>query len=219
MPKKTSVVVAENQALTRKGYVKLLQEVDHLEVAGEAENGKELIKLLENKPADLVLLDLEMPVMNGREALRIIKSRFPYIKVIILSFHTEETMIVECIKLGACSFICKDSSYEVFIESIRQVNEEGYYYNKNISKALANELSGKSEGDSMLDYKLTERETEIVMLICEGKTNKEIAGQLNIVVKTVDFHKANIYRKTKTYTSAGLYNYALKSRLISKQDG
>lgn len=217
MPKKTRTIVAENHTISRKGYIALLKDFDDITVVGEAANGKELVTLLDSVEADLIFLDIEMPVMSGKEALKIIREKHPKIKIIMLSFHTEEALMVECIKLGACAFLSKESPYEVFVETLRAVGEEGVYYNKTISKALVNELMKKSGGSSV-DERLTERETQIIVLVCEGKTNKEIAGRLNIVVKTVDFHKANIYKKTHTYTPAGLYNFARKSNLITDKE-
>jgi DNA-binding NarL/FixJ family response regulator len=217
MPRETKFIVAENHTISRKGYISLLKECRNFKVVGEAANGKDLIDILNSVKADVILLDIEMPIMSGREALKVIKERFPEVKVIILSFHTEESVIVECISNGASAFIPKESTYETFIETINLVIEEGYCYNRSISKALVNELSRKNGGSSP-NPKLTERETEIIVLICEGKTNKEIARRLNIVVKTVDFHKSNIYKKTRTYTTAGLYNFAIKSNLIADQE-
>lgn len=211
------IIVAENHTLTRKGYVSLLNDLGYVSILGEAAHGKELLKLLESLEPDIVLLDIEMPVMNGKDALKAIKQNFPHLKVIMLSFHTEETLMIEYIKLGASAFLTKDSSVEIFEDTIKLVHAEGFCYSKSISKALVNELTGKNGGASV-ENKLTDRETQIVILVCEGKTNKEIARRLNIVVKTVDFHKANIYKKTNTYTAAGLYNFALKKNLISEQE-
>ena len=211
------IIVAENHTLTRKGYVSLLNDLGYITIIGEASNGKELLTLLASSEPDIVLLDIEMPVMNGKDALKAMKQDFPQVKVIMVSFHTEETLMIEYIKLGASAFLTKDSSVEMFEETIKLVQDEGFCYSKSISKALVNELTGKNGGASV-ENKLTDRETQIVILVCEGKTNKEIAKRLNIVVKTVDFHKANIYKKTNTYTAAGLYNFALKKNLISEQE-
>jgi two-component system, NarL family, nitrate/nitrite response regulator NarL len=213
----TKIIVAENHMLTRKAYMSLLKDLGYTSVVGEAANGKELLELLDATTPDIILLDIEMPVMNGKDALKAIKQRFPELKVIMLSFHTEETLMIEYIKLGASAFLTKDCSPEILEETIKLVRNEGFCYSKSISKALVNELTGKNGGASV-ENKLTQRETQIVILVCEGKTNKEIARRLNIVVKTVDFHKANIYKKTNTYTDAGLYNFALKKNLISEQE-
>jgi two-component system nitrate/nitrite response regulator NarL len=213
----TKIIVAENHMLTRKAYMSLLKDLGYTSVVGEAANGKELLELLDATTPDIILLDIEMPVMNGKDALKAIKQRFPELKVIMLSFHTEETLMIEYIKLGASAFLTKDCSPEILEETIKLVRNEGFCYSKSISKALVNELTGKNGGASV-ENKLTQRETQIVILVCEGKTNKEIARRLNIVVKTVDFHKANIYKKTNTYTAAGLYNFALKKNLISEQE-
>jgi len=206
-------VVTENHTLTRKGYVSLLKEIPFVSVVGEAENGKELLKLLNKVQADIVLLDIEMPVMNGRETLKALKADFPSLKVIMLTFHNDEDTIVECIKLGACAFVSKECSFEEFVEVLSTVAKDGFYHHKVVSKALLKELSKKDPHDGVL---LSDREKEIVVLACQGKSNKEIASILNIVVKTVDYHKANIYKKTNTHSTATLYNYALKKKLIAE---
>ena len=218
MSKKTRIAIAENHTLTRKGYVSLLNGHGNMQVIAEAANNKELIKILEKSQPDIVLLDLEMPVMDGKEALKVIKVRFPAIKVIILSFHRQEHVIVEVIKLGANAYIVKDSSYEDFISTILTVKKEGFFYPNAISKVLVGELTRKN-GSVETDKKLTERETEILILTCDGKTMKEMALQLKLSVKTVDFHKGNIYKKLGVITMNGLYNYAIKHKLIVEREG
>jgi DNA-binding NarL/FixJ family response regulator len=204
MPKKTRIVIAENHTLTRKGYISLLNEHGNMQVIGEAANGKELIKILEKSQPDIVLLDLEMPVMNGKDALKVIKTRFQNVKVIVLSFHAQEHVIVEVIKLGANAYIIKDSSYEDFIDTILTVKRDGFFYPNTISKALVGELTRKT-GSIETDKKLTERETEILILTCDGRTMKEMALQLSVSIKTIDFHKGNIYKKLGVTTVSGLY--------------
>jgi len=214
MSQPVKVIVAENHKLTRKGYIALLKDIPKIEVVGEADNGKELIKLLGKIKTDLVLLDIEMPVMNGKEALKAIRSLYPEIKVIMVTFHNDEATMIDYVKCGANAFISKDSSFEAFVEAVETVLEEGFYYTKNVSKALLKEITKKETAE----IELTEREKEIIILACEGQTNKQIASRLNIVVKTVDFHKSNIYKKTKTNTLRGLYSFALKHNLVSEKE-
>lgn len=214
MPQRTKVIVTENHILTRKGYVALLKEIPGIEVIGEADNGKDLLKLLTKLKPDLILLDIEMPVMNGKEVLRVVKKNWPEVKVIMVTFHNDEPTMIEYIKLGANAFVSKDSSYEGFVEAVQTVINDGFYYTNTISKALLKELTKKVP----LVVELTEREKEIIVLSCEGMSNKEIASRLNIVVKTVDFHKSNIYKKTKTSSVRSLYNFALKHNLISEKE-
>ncbi len=211
MYSKTKVAIAENHRLTRKGYISLLKEFPDLEVVAEADNGSDLIKLLPKTSPHLIFLDIEMPVLNGKETLRQIRLSYPEIKVIMISYHKDEATMIEFFKLGANAFVSKDSSFEHFADVIKEVIEEGYYHNKSISKVLMQELSKPDT----FEIKLTEREKQIIALTCQGKTNKQIADHLNIVVKTVDYHKTNIYKKTKTSSPSGLYNFALRSNLIS----
>lgn len=213
MPEKIKTIVAESHTLTRKGYLALLREISIISVVGEAENSKELLAQLNKTNADLVLLDIKMQLTNGRETLNFIKTNFRDTKVVILSSGQDMGVIIDYIKLGACAFVNKDSTYEEFVHVLSEVAEEGFYYDKKISKALMKEVSQRENNLA----ELTEREKEIVLLACSGKSNKEIASCLNIVVKTVDYHKANIYKKTNTHSNAALYKYARKKNLISEK--
>lgn len=210
MPKKIKVIVTENRQLTREGYVALLARSGKVCVCGEAKNGQDLLDLLNTVETDIVILDVEMPVMSGIEVMKMIKKSWPKIKIIMLSFHNEDTLVLECVKMGAAAYLTKDTSSEELLEAIVKVEREGFYYTKNITRALAKDAIREAPPYGHL----TGRETEITILVCKGKSNKEIARELNIVVKTVDYHKSNIYKKTRTSNMAGLYNYALMNNLI-----
>lgn len=216
MPKEIRIVITENHTLTRKGYISLLKDIKETCLVGEAENGKQLLKFLQSQEADIALLDIEMPVMNGMETLKVLRKQYPKLKVIMVSFHSDESVMLEFIKQGAVGFISKNSTYEEFSKTILTVAKDGYYHNKVITKALLNEVTRKTvEKLDIID--LSERERDIIILTCQGFSHKEIAQRLNIVVKTVDYHKNNIYRKTKTNSYSSLYQFALKHELISEE--
>jgi DNA-binding NarL/FixJ family response regulator len=210
MPKKTKVIIADNHNLVRSGYVSLFRNIDDFEVVGEAENGRELLDLLPNIETDIVLLDLEMPVLSGNDALKVLKRDYPGIRVIIISFHSEQRVIEDCIRQGARAYLSKNCNYETFLAVLKSVKEKGFYHSEAVQKAIVKTPEEKANN-------LTDREIEILVLICTGKANKEIAFILNVVVKTIDFHKGNIYRKTGTYNTAGLYKYAIQHGYIGAE--
>jgi len=216
MSQKIKVAVAEDHELVRKGYISLLSEDPTITITGEASNGKELLELLKRSEPDVVLLDLEMPVMNGQETLEIINKRFPNTRTIIISMHFEEMLISEYIIRGARGYLPKNCNIETLVDAIYTVQSDGYYFNKRISMAIVSRLLREKSINPVLDeLALTERETEILKQICEDRTNKQIADSLRITVRTVDFHRGNIYKKTKSSTVAGLVMYAVRNGLVS----
>ncbi|MBL7912639.1 MAG: response regulator transcription factor [Bacteroidia bacterium] len=213
MRTKIKIIIAEDQPVMRRGYVGLFSDYNDLEVIGEAANGEELLELLKHKKPDIVLLDIEMPVMNGGVAFDIIKEKYPKIKVIISTIHNESEYIIEYLKKGANAYVSKDKQANCLIDAIYAVHTNGFHFDKSCSDALLKSV------DKVDGIKFTEREMEIILLIALGKTNKEISTVLNVVLKTIDFHKANMYKKTKTYTSAGLLSFAYNAGIvISKKD-
>lgn len=202
------IIVTEDQPVMRRGYAGLFSDYKDIQLIGEAANGEELIELLKHKKPDIVLLDLEMPVMNGNIAFDIIKHKHPEIKVIISTIHNESEYIIEYLKKGANAYMSKDKQANCLMEAIYAVYNNGFYFDKSCSDALL-KVGTKEES-----IRFTDREMEIIALIALGKTNKEISTKLNVVLKTIDFHKANMYKKTKTYTSAGLLSFAYKKGII-----
>jgi DNA-binding NarL/FixJ family response regulator len=200
----------------RQGVVSLLSEDSSLKVIGEAANGRELLDLLKLKEPDVVLLDIEMPVMNGLQALEVMSKRFPKVKVIMLSMHLSPGMISEFMARGASAFLPKETNIEVLIEAINTVKIEGHYYNKNVSDAMRKSLQSNHKSQSTFhEQALTAREISILKLICDGKTNSDIAQELNISYNTVDFHRRNLYSKTQSSNIPGLVKYAIKHGILN----
>lgn len=209
-------MIAEDHELVRKGYISLLEENSDILVIGDAPNGKELLELIKVREPDIVLLDLDMPIMNGKQTLDILNLRFPDIKTVIISMHYDDIFITEFLARGAKGFLPKHCNPETLMDAIYEVKENGYYFNKKISQALVTKLLKENTSQPVFDKSaLTEREIEILKLICREKSNKEIAETLNVALRTVDFHRSNIYQKTQTQTSAGLAIYAVKNGIIS----
>ncbi|MCC6371159.1 MAG: response regulator transcription factor, partial [Bacteroidia bacterium] len=215
MPRKIKVVIAEDQELMRKSLIALLSDYEHFLVVGEASNGKELLQLLKTVKPDIVLLDVEMPVMNGLEAISILNVRFPTIRVIILSMHNDSGLIVDFMTRGARAYLPKGCDVDTMINTMEMVQKNGFHFSDKVSKAmLTSVMTEKNAYPFLEELSLIDRELEIMRELCEGKTNKEIADTLKITPRTIDFHRTNIYTKTKSRNLAELVKYAIKHGLV-----
>ena len=180
-----------------------------------ATTGKEIIQHLQkNHSIDVIIMDINMPEMNGIETYKIIRKKYPSIKVIILSMHQENSFMADLIIRGVNGFVTKGSSIDTLMETINGVNEKGFYFKQNINSEIVKALNKNEKAEKEIEL-LTTREIEILKLICKGDSHKQIAGKLFITTRTVDFHKANLYKKTNTNCPANLYEYAVKKGLIS----
>ena len=215
MKQKIKLIITEDQPVMRTALKSLLENYKEFEIIGEASNGRELLDLLKDKTPDVVLLDLRMPIMNGCETLEIINKRFKNVRVIMLSMHDEFDTIVEILSKGARGFVSKNGQPEHLVKAIHEVFKNGHYFDKNISEAMLNGLLKEKSINPLFDEQaLSERETQVMKGICDGLTNNCIAGKLNISPSTVDFHKRNIYKKTKSRNVADLLKYAIKYGMI-----
>jgi len=205
MKPKITIIFAEDKALVRKSFIALLKEYKEFEVVGEAGNGKELLELLRKINTDIVLLDIKMPVMNGIDALKLVRARYPYIKVIMLSSQSDLISVKTAIACGARGFLSKDCSPEQLAKTILNIAEKGFYLEEEISNELLNDsLNGAAISTKK---ELSGRELEILKEFCNGLTEKEIADKLHISAHTVHFHKKNLYAKTNTHNIAGLLKF------------
>jgi len=214
IPKIIKVGLVDDQQLFRAGINSLLKEFDNIQVVMEASNGKELFDQLKRQKPHIILLDIEMPHMNGIETTILLKEKFPDIKVIILTMHNEEEFIFDLITKGAHGFLPKDRSVEEVVDAIYAVMEKGKYYNEEVmdimvkgSKGLVKELHMRG---------LTPREIEIIRMICMQKTNKEIGEKMGVSMRTIENHRTTILLKTNTKNMAGVVMYALKHKIISR---
>ncbi|HTF02873.1 MAG TPA: response regulator transcription factor [Bacteroidia bacterium] len=213
--KKIKIAVADDQHLFRKGLISLIGEFEELSVVAEAENGKELIEKLKLKTPDVVFLDLEMPEMDGVETTEYLVKKYPGMKILILTMHNEEAIILHLVEKGAHGFLLKDDPIETLVDAIYAVVENGYYFNDRVSKAMVHGLiRGNRIKPSFNRVQLTERELQIVQLVCKEHTNREIAEKLCLSVRTIDGHRENILEKIKAKNTAGIVMYAIKNGLV-----
>lgn len=218
MVPKIRVVVADDHLLMREGYIRILQEDLAIKVVGSASNGKDLLNLLKSLEADVILLDIEMPVMAGDEALSVIAKRYPEIKVIMVSMHHSDSVVNEFLQRGARSFLPKNVSSKVLLEAIHTVMATGQYVHSHMASALFRNLKSEKNGYFVHQYHLSEQEVKVLKLICLGKKAKEIAETMKIATATVTFHRHNISEKTKIKSIPELVVFAIKRGILDIND-
>ena len=207
------LIIADDEELFRKGMTQLVSEHSLINVIGEAANGQLLLNLLRATDLlpDIILLDLKMPEMDGVQATKIIKKEFPDIRIVVLTSHYTKVFIVNMVHIGASAFQRKDSSPASVIDCILEVHNKGYYFDHEIMKVLQKSfVSGEAIRKTQFnDTPLSEREQEILQLICEQMKTSEIAEKLFISTRTVDGHRNNLLLKTESKNIAGLVLYAI----------
>lgn len=215
---KIKLAIVDDQLLFRRGMVELLKSYPELEITGEAANGRHFINGLENGETqpDIVLLDLNMPVMNGIETTKALREQYPDIRIIVLSVHNEESYMAHLVELGAHGYLLKDAEPEEVRKAIGAVQENGFYINKTLLQAIQHTLKKREKGmNSIRPNTFTARELDVLELICKEFTTAEIAKKLFISIKTVDGHRDSLLRKAQARNTAGLVVFALKHNIIT----
>jgi DNA-binding NarL/FixJ family response regulator len=207
-PMPIQVVLADDHDLVRSGIKALLSTVEGVRVIAEARNGNELLQLLESVKPDVVMTDISMPGMDGITAIAEIHSRFPSVKVIVLSMYDTVDFVKRAVASGACGYLMKDAPPFELEQSIRSVMATGSYF----SPAIAHRLLQPAEPTA--NDELTERQVEILKLIAQGKASKEIAFDLGLSPKTVDVHRARIMERLRLNDIASLTRYAVRKGLV-----
>ena len=209
-----SIAIADDHPLILGGLASMINVVSEFKLIGQAKHGQELIDLVISSPPDIVITDLEMSVLDGSKTIEILNKDFPKVKSIVCSMHYDRFIAKELILRGARAYLPKNVDLDKFIETIIDVYKNGFCFDENISK-LVMDASFKNELNKMelAEIGLTERELEVLKLICEEKTNPKIAEQLEISVDTVDFHRRNILKKTKLKSALGIVKYAIHKGL------
>lgn len=212
MENKIKILLADDHQLVRKGFRALLEELDFVEIVGEAANGKEVISLLRNgaKP-NVALLDYEMPLMNGLEATEAIKRDYLGVKVIMLTMLQSKELVQEAVEKGVSGFLFKNTSLEELSDAIQRVAGGGNYFSSEVALTL---MKPNANPESPLLAQLSEREIEILKLVAQGLSSSEIGQQLFISPRTVDTHRNNIIQKLDVPGIAGLVQFAIRNKLI-----
>ncbi len=218
MAQKRKIVIAEDHKILREGLKSLLRTVQDLEIVGEAADGLEAIRCVENYHPELLLLDLSMPKMNGISVIRDLKSRFPETRILVLTIHESEDYILESFQSGLDGYCLKDSNHSELLNAIRSVLDGKKYLSPTISeKVLEGFLDDRKTLKSRSSWDmLTLREREVLKLVGEGNKNKEISDYLCISVKTVEKHRSNIMRKLDAHTASALTAIAFEKGLVTR---
>lgn len=209
------VAIVDDQKLFRGGLNMILSEDPMIQVVFEAGNGKQFLQRLAFEPVEVVILDVEMPVMDGIETLKILNQQYPDIKVLMLTMHDSDRLINHLMQLGACGFLLKNEDPEVVRSAISRVASEGVFFRDYVSRAL---LKGSKQGQRKqtfsVEAKLTEREEEVLKLLCKEFTSKEIAEKLFISYRTVEGHRRSMQEKTGARNIVGLVLYAVERGIV-----
>ena len=212
------VLVADDHPVVRKGVQICLAKQEKIRVVGEAVDGDEALRKARELSPDVVLMDISMPGMNGLAVTEVLRKEAPDMKVLILSVHSNKEYIFRVIQAGAHGYVSKEAPPEELLRAIESVHEGEPHFSEDIARAALNEFvntGGKKEPFAQL----TVREREVLVLIAEGQSNKEIADRLGIGVRTIETHRERIMRRLNIHSVAGLTKYAIANGLVSLESG
>ena len=210
--KKTKILLVDDHSVVRKGFGLILSTQPDLEVVGEASNGREAVELAQQLQPDVVVIDVSMPELNGIEGTRRIGEVCPRTRVLALSMHRDAVYVREILRAGARGYLVKDADDDAFVDAVRAVARGEGYISPAVSDAVLQDY--RKHVTNPLDL-LTSREREVLQLIAEGQTNKEIANLLKLSVYTVEAHRGKIMEKLNLHNTGDMVRFALRNGLIS----
>ena len=209
------VLLADDHNLVRAGLRKLLESVAGVEVIGEAEDGLALLRMAESLRPDVVVMDIAMPGLNGLDATARLKLSQPEIQVVILSMHQNEDYVRQALRQGAAAYLLKDAAPSELEAGLRAVMRGETYLSAAVSKGVMSDYVKRLRVDEPTGALLTPRQREVLQLIAEGNSSKEIARRLDLSIKTIDTHRSQLMRQLDIHEVTGLVRYALRCGLIS----
>jgi DNA-binding NarL/FixJ family response regulator len=211
------VAIADDHALFRAGVKTSLSGRKDIQMIAEAENGMQLLNLLKHMQPDVLLLDIQMPIMDGLTTLPEVKRLYPDIKVIMLSMHNDQSVITRMMEIGANSYLTKDTDSEMIYQAIKTCYEQEFYFNDLTNKALLNGLRMKRPVEQEVpDVNLNDKEVTILKLMCEEKSTREIASAVDLSPRTVEAIRDKLKTKTGAKSLAGLIMYAVKAGIVEQ---
>ena len=211
------VAIADDHALFRTGVKTSLSAKSDIQMVAEAENGMRLLNLLKHVKPDVILLDIQMPIMDGLATLPEIKKLYPDVRVIMLSMHNDHSVISRMMEIGANSYLTKDSDAEVIYQAIKSCYESEFYFNDLTNKALLNGLRMKKvEVQPEQEIQLNDKEITVLKLMCEEKSTREIASMVDLSPRTVEAIRDKLKTKTGSKSLAGLIMYAVKAGIVEQ---
>ena len=216
--KKVRVIFADDHEVVRTGLRTLFQGTEECVLVGEAGDGEQAIQIIAGKKPDVAILDTSMPKLNGIEVAKIVKEKYPEVKILILTMYEDEGYVNEMVRAGADGYVLKNADKKEILTAVRMVAAGERFFSPTISKLMIEGFIKKaSVGDlpSVSEGRLTKREIEVLRLIAEGMTSREIAEKLFLSLNTVNTHRTNIMKKLNIHDTAGLVKYALQNGLTN----
>src|SRR3954453_18328558 len=204
------VLLADDHEIVRQG-LRVLLEREGFQIVGEASNGHEAVKLCEATPPEVAILDVSMPLLNGVDAAREIMKTNPRTKVVLLTMHTEDHLILESLRAGVTGYVLKTRAASELVQALRAVCRGEMFLTQSISRTI---VQAFLQNTPVAGNPISDRERQVLQLVAEGKTTKEIASLLGISVKTAESHRSNLMEKLDIHDTAGLVRYAIRIGLI-----
>lgn len=213
------VLIADDHGLVRAGLRMIVEQIDGFEVVAEAADGREAVALARRLEPDIVMIDLTMPLLNGLEAIPLIRRHVPAARLIVLSMHATEQHVAAALRAGAMGYVVKDAAVDELADALAAAVEGGFFVSRQVAAHVRNAFVAPpgeaAEGDGI--GRLTQRQREVLQLIAEGHSTRDIARLLFISVKTVETHRAEIMRRLDIHDVAGLTRLAIRSGLVSPE--
>ena len=213
---KIKIAIADDYKIFRDGLKVGLSADEHLDVMMEADNGEDLLKDLETRQPDVILMDLKMPIMDGMETTKVVRKKYPSIKVLVVTMYEDDKFIIHMMENGANGYLLKNAEPEEIKKSIYAVHENGYYFNDLVNKALLKKLvlKGNFKPSFNQNIELTERELQVLRLICEEKTAVEIGKEIFLSPRSVEGIRQRLIEKVGVRNTAGLVMFAIKNGIV-----
>ena len=209
------ILIADDHDVVRKGLRLLIEEHPGWTVCAEARSGREAVNLAAEHQPDIVVVDVSMPDLNGLEATRLLRKAHPKAEVLVITHHDSDEMAAEVIEAGARGYVLKSDSDKDLVHAIEALSRHKPFFTSRVMDMfLTNRVNGVADSTEAMRHRLTPREIEILQLLAEGKTAKEVASALGIATKTSDTHRTNIMRKLNLHSIAELVRYAIRNKIV-----
>src|SRR5215204_23372 len=215
--KKIKIAIADDYKIFREGLKVSLSQDDNLHFLLEADNGEDLLKAIESKQPDVIIMDLKMPIMDGMEATQLVRKKYPSIKILVVSMYEDDKFIIHLMEIGANGYLLKNAEPDEIRKSIYALHENGYYFNDLVNKALLKKLVLKNNLKPSFNQniELTEREMQVLKLICEEKTAAEIGKEIYLSPRSVEGIRQRLIEKVGVRNTAGLVMFAAKNGIAT----
>lgn len=210
------IVIADDHALVRQGLAELVDKQTDMEVIGQADDGEKLVELARELSPDVIILDISMPNLNGIEAARIVHDQDPNVKIVILSMHSEGDIVAEALRAGCMAYVLKSSLFEEISAALRTVAKNEHYLSPQVTSVVVDDYVHRAPAGGQRDStKLSSRERQVLQLVAEGLSTKQIALRLHISPKTAEANRHKIMEKLRVHSVAELTKYAIRKGLTS----